>query len=142
MTAVTLSPSDLDAFASIDPVKANAMIEDALALAERVAPCIVSADFAYPKAAKAILRGAILRWHEAGTGATVQQSAGPFAQSIDTKQQRRSMFWPQEIEQLQDLCKGVEVSGAFSVDTVPATAVLNPLDGFGVNYSILDEEYY
>jgi hypothetical protein len=31
------------------------------------------------------------------------------------------MFWPSEIEQLQDLCKGPEVSGAFSVDTVGTT---------------------
>lgn len=119
MTAVTFLPSDLDAFANIDPVKASAMIEDAMALAARVAPCILTAEFAYAAAAKAILRGAILRWNEAGTGATVQQSAGPFAQSIDTKQQRRGMFWPQEIEQLQDLCKGVETEGAFSIDTAP-----------------------
>lgn len=119
MAAVELSPSDLAPFASIDDAKALAMIEDALALAARVAPCILSEEFAYPAAAKAVLRGAILRWHEAGTGATVQQSAGPFAQSIDTKQQRRGMFWPQEIEQLQDLCKGAETSGAFSIDTAP-----------------------
>jgi hypothetical protein len=28
------------------------------------------------------------------------------------------MFWPAEIEQLQDLCKGVETGGAFAIDTV------------------------
>jgi hypothetical protein len=37
------------------------------------------------------------------------------------------MFWPSEIEQLQDLCKGPEVSGAFSVDTVSPTIGWYPL---------------
>lgn len=126
MAALVLYPADLVTFApDLDPAKASEMIEDAMALAERIAPCIVTEDFAYAKAAKAILRGAILRWHEAGTGATVQQSAGPFSQSIDTKQQRRGMFWPAEIEQLQDLCKGVEVGGVFSIDTAPTTLTIN-----------------
>lgn len=121
MAAVTLQPADLEPFASIDTNKAVAMIEDVLAMAVRVAPCIVSDDFAYAAAARAVLRGAILRWHEAGTGALQTQSAGPFAQSLDNRQQRRGMFWPSEIEQLQDLCKGPETSGAFSVDTAPTT---------------------
>lgn len=121
MTATWLDPSDLKPFApDIDDVKAAAMIEDAMALAARVAPCITEETFAYSAAAKAVLRGAILRWHESGTGAVTQQSAGPFAQSLDTRQVRRGMFWPSEIEALQDLCKGTEASGAFSVDTVPA----------------------
>ncbi len=125
MPAVSLQPSDLTPFADINIDKAAAMIDDALAIAARVAPCILDEDFAYESAAKAVLRGAVLRWHEAGTGATVQQSAGPFAQSIDTKQQRRGMFWPAEIEQLQDLCKGVETSGAWSYDTAPALGGLH-----------------
>lgn len=121
MAAVTLDPSDLVPFALIDDVKAEAMIEDALALAARIAPCILDPLFTYEAAARAILRGAILRWNEAGSGAVSQQSAGPFAQTLDTRTQRRGMFWPSEIEQLQDLCKGPETSGAFSVDTAPTT---------------------
>jgi hypothetical protein len=141
VAAVALDISDLTPFAQIDSAKASAMIEDAIALAARVAPCILRDDFAYESAARAVLRGAILRWNEDGAGAVVQQSAGPFAQSIDNRQQRRGMFWPQEIEQLQDLCKGPENPGIFSYDTVPARTLLSPLDGFGVNYSILDEEF-
>lgn len=118
MAAVTLVLADLEPFATIPAAKAAAMIEDALAMAERVAPCILEPTFPYEAAAKAILRGAILRWHEAGTGAVQSQTAGPFGQTIDTRQQRRGMFWPSEIEQLQDLCKGPDTSGAFSVDTV------------------------
>ena len=121
MSRVVLTPNDLAPFAVIDEVKAWAMINDAMALATRVAPCIVDDAFAWTDAARAVLRGAVLRWNEAGTGAytSQQQSAGPFqlSQGFDNRQQRRSMFWPSEIEQLQDLCKGAEVSGAFAVDT-------------------------
>jgi hypothetical protein len=117
VAAVSLSIDDLTPFASIEPTKAQAMIDDALALAARVAPCILEDTFTYEAAAKAILRGAILRWHEAGTGALQSQQAGPYGMTLDTRQQRRGMFWPSEIEQLQDLCKGNETSGAFSIDT-------------------------
>ena len=119
MAAVSLTPEDLAPFADIDPAKAAAMIDDALALAARVAPCILTAEFAYPAAAKAILRGAVLRWHEAGTGAMQMQTAGPFLQQYDNRQQRRGMFWPSEIEELQKLCQGPDTAGAFSIDTAP-----------------------
>lgn len=123
MAAVTLTPDDLAPFATIEAAKAQAMIDDALALAARVAPCITSADFAHEAAARAILRGAILRWNEAGTGAMQQQTSGPFSHTIDTRQQRRGMFWPSEISQLQELCRDGDPTGqAFSVDTTPAEA--------------------
>lgn len=100
-----ITVDDLTPFvADIPQAKADAMIADALAMASRVAPCITAADFAYPDAAKAILRGAILRWHESGTGAFQSQTAGPFGVQVDTRQQRRSMFWPSEINDLQALC--------------------------------------
>ena len=119
MTAVTLVLADLAPFADIESVKAQAMIDDALATAARIAPCMTEETFEYPAAAKAILRGAIIRWHDAGSGALQSQTAGPFGQVVDTRQPRRGMFWPSEIEQLQDLCKGSELSGAFSIDTLP-----------------------
>lgn len=123
MTAVSLVLADLAPFADIEPIKAQAMIDDALAMAERVAPCITTDEFLYAAAAKAILRGSIIRWAEAGSGALSASSTqtGPFGQqqTVDTRQQRRGMFWPSEIEQLQDLCKGSQLSGAFSVDTLP-----------------------
>lgn len=125
MAAVSLDPSDLTPFAKIDNAKATEMIVDAMALAARVAPCILTADFAYAAAAKAILRGAILRWNEAGTGAVVQQSAGPFAQSVDNRQTRRGMFWPSEISELQALCQSSELSGIFSYDTVGSTGAVH-----------------
>lgn len=112
-----LVPEDLTAFATIDAEKARLMVEDATALAVRVAPCIADAEFTEVPAARAILRAAILRWHEAGTGALASQTVGPFGQTLDTRTQRKGMFWPSEIEQLQELCQGAESSGAFAIDT-------------------------
>lgn len=125
MPAVSLLVSDLAPFATIDPVKAQAMIDDALALAARVAPCITEGDFPYAGAAKAILRGAILRWNEAGTGAFQSTQTGPFGASVDTRQVRRGMFWPSEIDQLQDLCASAKTGKAFNVDTVSTTAIVH-----------------
>jgi len=127
VAAVTLVPADLAPFATIDAAKAQAMIDDALALAARVAPCILEDDFEYEAAAKALLRGALLRWNEAGSGALSQEQkiTGPFQHGVtmDTRQQRRGMFWPSEIQQLQDLCRDADLdSAAFSIDTMPEGA--------------------
>ncbi|OBA62191.1 hypothetical protein A5780_19220 [Nocardia sp. 852002-20019_SCH5090214] len=114
-----ITEEDLTPFASIDPDRAEAMIADAEALAVEAAPCIAEAGFTKQAALKAILRGAILRWNDSGTGAVTTQTAGPYAQTFDTRQTRRSLFWPSEIEQLQNLCATSGAGKAFSVDTVP-----------------------
>ncbi|MGX6513026.1 hypothetical protein [Rhodococcus sp. SJ-2] len=116
---VSITLDDLRPFTpTIDEAKALAMIDDALALAVVVAPCILDDTFEHPGAAKAILRGAILRWNDAGNGAIVSQAAGPFSQTVDTSQPRRGLFWPSEIKQLQELCSNGK-SGAFAIDTLP-----------------------
>lgn len=119
-----LTPADLEPFATIDAAKAALMIEDAEAMAVLAAPCLSDPEFAddagLVAAVKAILRGAILRWDEAGAGAVTQQGAGPFQQTVDTTKTRRGMFWPSELDQLRGLCARFtgKTSGAFSVDTV------------------------
>jgi serine/threonine protein kinase HipA of HipAB toxin-antitoxin module len=116
-----LEISDLTPFATIDEPKATAMVEDAIAMAVMAAPCLAIPDELSPQqrsAAKALIRGAVLRWNDIGSGAVSAQTAGPFSQSVDTRQVRRSMYWPSEITDLQNICKGVtEKTGAFSVDT-------------------------
>lgn len=99
-----LDVSDLSPFAEIEPAKAEAMIEDAEAMALLAAPCIAADGFAFGAAVKAILRGAVLRWNDSGSGALQSQQAGPFGQTLDTRQERRGMFWPSEIVALQSLC--------------------------------------
>lgn len=136
MAAVSLTPADLAPFAVIDEAKAQAMIDDALARAARVAPCILDADLsvANAAAAKAILREVVLRKNEAGSGAMQSQQAGPFGVTLDTRQPAKTLFWPVEISELQSICADhneVEdnTSGAFEVDTMPASAGV-----YGVDY--------
>jgi hypothetical protein len=132
MAVFTLTPADLAPFATIDQAKAEAMIADAMALAVLVAPCLDDQDLSDLKrdAAKAIIRGAILRWNEAGTGAlqATSQTAGPFAtnDTFDTRQPRKAMYWPSEIQQLQRICKG-ENTGAYAIDTIPRHRGLHSL---------------
>lgn len=134
MPAVTVTPADLAPFAEIGTEKAEAMIADALALAAQVAPCITENDFTGDAAAKAIIRGAILRWDDAGSGGTEQQTVGPFGQTITTP--RRGMFWPSEIVDLQRLCRESDSGGAFAIDTVGCGSVHSEVCSlnFGANY--------
>jgi hypothetical protein len=120
-----LDVSDLQDFApDIPAAKAAAMIDDAEYMALLVAPCLDydSEDYDLSDnrqgAVKAILRGVVLRWNEAGTGAFQQTTTGPFGATVDTRQQRRGMFWPSEIDQLQSVCNADQPNGgAFAVDT-------------------------
>lgn len=130
-----IATNDLATFASIDEDKAEAMIDDAVAQAILVAPCLADEDsLTVPQkaAVKAILRRSILRWNEAGNGGvtTRQQTAGPFSgsESVSTNTSR-GLFWPVEIEQLQAIC--AQVTGgsgaAFVIDTAPTSLdVLSP----------------
>lgn len=128
MAAVTLTPADLAPFAAIEVVKAQAMIDDALALAIQFAPCIATDAFVFAAAAKAIIRGAVIRWNESGSGAMSSQTAGPFAVALDTRQVRRGMYLPSEVEQLKALCAGPESSGVFAVDTISTLLAVTHAD--------------
>lgn len=144
MTTTFLTLDDLAPFApSLDDAKAQAMIDDATAVALLTAPCLATEDEDNPltalqlAAVKAVLRGAILRWDEAGSGALSAQTAGPFSQTLDTRTQRRGMFWPSEIEQLQNICKGEGDGGAFSIDTLPASTTAIHADICALNFGAL-----
>lgn len=132
-----ITPQDLAPFATIEAAKAGEMIADAEGQAILTAPCIPDlltapteespADKARREAklaaVKGILRGAILRWEEAGTGAIQTQIAGPFSQTVQY-QARRAMFWPTEITDLQKVCSTGQAK-AYAIDTAPgATAHL------------------
>ena len=125
--ATFLQVSDLTPFAEIDQAKAAEMIADAEAWAVMAAPCLKTPEFQadadMAAAVKSVIRQAVLRWHEAGTGAVQTQVSGPFSNTVQY-QARRGMFWPSEITQLRDLCAeftGASSSGkAFTIDTTPA----------------------
>lgn len=127
-----LTAADLEPFADIEPAKAQAMIDDAVAQAILVAPCLADEDELtdHQKAAvKATLREAVLRRNDAGSGAFRQETIGPFTASHDTRQGRKPMFWPSEIAALESICKAVTgESGtqAFSIDTAPDIGPTGP----------------
>ena len=99
-------------------------IADAEAMAVLAAPCLGTGELSNAQAAqlKAVLRQALMRWREAGSGALSAQTAGPFGQTIDTRQERRGMFWPSELDQLRSIC-GTASTGAASgtASTLPTT---------------------
>lgn len=120
--AVTITLADLTPFApALASDKADIMIADALALAAQVAPCIKDDDLSDEKsgAIKAILRGAILRWNDQGTGEQAALTAGIFGFNPKGNQ-RTSLLFPSEINDLAKICAGDTGAGrkAYMVDTL------------------------
>lgn len=114
-----LTTDDLAPFAEIEEEKATAMIADAVALAVLNAPCLDDDDLtpAQIASAKAILRKAVLRWNDAGSGAAASQTMGPFGAMIDTRQPSSATLRPPEIAELQKICRGETSGGVYAVDT-------------------------
>ncbi|ETA06978.1 MULTISPECIES: hypothetical protein [Gordonia] len=122
-----LTPADLAPFATIPEAKAAQMITDALAIARTIAPCIADDEFEHADAAKAIIRGAILRWDATGAAAlTTQSTAGPISETV-TVGARRSMFFPSEITGLQKLCGQQRRGRAYTIDTTPPPTTSVPV---------------
>lgn len=117
-----LNPSDLPAdTGSTLGLRLDDMVEDAEALAVLAAPCLATPGdltVGQRKAVKAILRGAIMRWSDVGTGAVQTDSSGTLSTTTDTTAARRGMFWPSEIADLQKICSDGESGKAYTVDTV------------------------
>ena len=115
-----LIPSDLEPFASIEVVKALALIEDATEFAVLEAPALADEDELSDRQraqAKAGLRGAVLRRNDAGSGVVQTKQLGSASETIDTARSR-SFFTESEIDQLQKIVQDAGSSGAFSIDTV------------------------
>lgn len=106
MVAVAIFPADFEDFdLPVPDGRLLVMIEDAMATATMHAPCL-SGDVtpATAAAVKAIVRGAIVRQAESGSGALQSETFGSHSYTLDNRQQRTGMFWPSEIAQLQSLC--------------------------------------
>lgn len=117
MPLTVLDVSDLAPFADIDEAKAQAMIDDAHAQAARVAPCLVDAtDEDVLAGAKAILRGAVLRWNDFGVASYQVQSLGPNSLPVSSDRGRNNMLWSSEVTALQELC-GTDVGFRHTAQT-------------------------
>ena len=144
-----LTPADLAPFADIDEAKAAAMIEDVEARAAQAAPCITTPEFLADEprtgAVRAILRQAVLRWNDAGTGVFTQLGAGPYQASSDNRQERKALLWPSEISDLRDICasfSGDTAAGAFELDTLPAHRAPEPPLGITMVSRVSGATYY
>lgn len=105
---------------NLDSDQAEIMVTDALALAAQAAPCILDEGLSdnAAAAAKAIIRAAILRWADGGSGVVTQLVAGPQQVTL-APEPRRNLFWPSEINQLAALCSNGVSGKAFTIDTTP-----------------------
>ena len=95
-------------------------VEDAVALAGELAPCLRDPYFTdVHGSVRAILRAVVQRRAEAGAGMVTKQTAGIYEQTIDTTSNVKSRFWPEEIQRLQAICAawtGEQAeSGAWSI---------------------------
>lgn len=133
-----IAVADLAYFATIDANKASEMVDDANALAVLAAPCLATPEdltTTQINAVKAILRGAILRWNDSGSGALKSEQIGDYAHTFDTRQNRRGMFWPSEIQMLQSICSGSAGSGvAYSINIDPAATTVTHSDECSINF--------
>ena len=116
----------------------DALVEGVNAKASRVAPCLADNPTDDQVAeARLVLIGAVKRWTEAGSGALQSQTAGPFSQTLDTRQRTGFNLWPSEIQSLQAICSaGPTGREAFSLDTAPTHSAHLPWCSinFGATY--------
>lgn len=125
----------------IDPAKCAQMIQDLTSRAIMAAPGLDSDDLTdvQRNAVKGILRTALLRWNDAGTGArttrSVSHTTGPYGQTDSTTYEplaAKSRLWPSEIEELRNIVKDAvpQKGKAFSINMipVPTTKPLFPLE--------------
>ena len=104
------------------PDALDGTVADGLVTWKRVAP-----TFDQSVEAKLVLIGAVKRWADAGSGALASQTAGPFGQTLDTRQRTGYHLWPSEITDLQGICSaGQPGRQAFSIDTAPACSAHLP----------------
>ena len=81
--AIEITPAELRAYGlDITDETAELFIRDAVAMAVTIAPGLKTADQDTQDAAAGVIRGAIVRWGEAGAGGISSrlQVAGPFTQ--------------------------------------------------------------
>lgn len=108
-------------------------VEDVEALAALAAPCLSEPTSTGAMAAqvKAILRAALMRWRDGGTGARTSETkqAGAFSQTFttDTREwnstKRGVVFTADEISDLQKLCSGGATSARAGTTSTAASGV-------------------
>jgi hypothetical protein len=103
---------------NIDEETAADLIKDAMGLAAFHAPCILDENFEHTDAAAALIKAAILRWYDQGSGGLSSLQADVFTASYDNRVPRYAGgFMRSEIEKLRQMCgRG---GGAYTIDIAP-----------------------
>ena len=121
--AIEITHAELRAYGlDITDETAELFIRDAVAMAVTIAPGLKTADQDTQDAAAGVIRGAIVRWGEAGAGGVASQSKtmGPFS-TQESYRQRSSMFFPSEEALLKRLADSAS-RRVYSVDMLPDEA--------------------
>lgn len=120
---------DLQKFdATLDQAQADDMIATAWARAGQAAPCLKDAgddtlDAEDLEIVKDVLRSAILRWVERGSGAVVSRSAGEYGETLARIDDSGNLFRPGEIRDLKQVCGNLRKRGrASTISTLPPWA--------------------
>lgn len=133
MTQLTLTVDDVKPLApDASDEKLSILIEDIVARAKNLVPALagdLTEDQA--KAAKGVIRNAVARRADAGTGAVVTESnrTGDFSQSVTREGGReKPLFYQSEIDELRALFNdGVKRAKAFSIDMTGGRASVTHL---------------
>lgn len=110
-----LEPGDLSPLTKASCEQLAIIIDDLEAAAVFAAPCLANPaglSETQTGAVRALLRSAAMRWVDRVMGTDRQLVAGPFsAGSVPgSSEQRRTLWWPSEIQQLQAICSGRDQS--------------------------------
>ncbi|MEV0851480.1 hypothetical protein [Nocardia fluminea] len=91
----------------------DAMIAATWVKAKKIAPCIgeLDADPDQIELVRSTMRAVVLRWHDTGSGAVRQQTAGDFGETFSSYS--GGLWRPDEIDDLQGVC-GQAVTGKAS----------------------------
>lgn len=118
-----LAPADLAPFITLDHAKAAALIEDAEVYAAIAAPPLAHASqltAVQRSQVRAILRRAVLRQADAGSGALSHETAGPYSYTLDTRRAHADAFLTDAEKDALRAVVGLRRSTqAFTVDLLP-----------------------
>lgn len=126
-----LEPADIRPFVKVPELlsdeKAQHMIDSAESRARLLAPCLadltddprVRSDLTEDQVnvVRDILSTAIVRWADGGRGVVQTEAKGEYSQTIGGVRRGEGLFRPNEIRELQDICKGARRGRASTIAT-------------------------
>lgn len=110
MPAVTLTPADLKTFVpGLTDAMAQELIDTTLARLRRKYPCLFEPGLSEDDelTARGIIRDAILRRIDSGSGAVQSEKKGPFDTVYLPPDKRHGLFTEADVTELTSICAGL-----------------------------------